>query len=152
MNMYSKAMNQMLPMLAMAGMYPELQTPSEKKISETEILWLIEEYKLIEDKKSKLSRSERDGLQYRVKWLVNKGIIQPEQIGLQPVIQEVLIPAKGDYKVECYRTACDNKEAIYYNHSTHKHYCETCADMINKANLHDAMEMFGHELCTIVEP
>lgn len=38
---------------------------------------------------------------------------------------------KGEYKGECNRTACNNSNAIFYNHSTLKHYCGKCAYEIN---------------------
>ena len=56
---------------------------------------------------------------------------------------------KGDFNAECNRTACDNPEAVYYNHSTRKHYCYSCAMQINQANRADALRLFGHDLCTL---
>ncbi len=58
---------------------------------------------------------------------------------------------KGQYKGNCNRTDCQKQGAIWYNHSTRKHYCEECANLINYHNHADAMTMFGHELCTLVE-
>lgn len=59
---------------------------------------------------------------------------------------------KGDYQGICNRTACETKlAAVYFNHSTKKHYCQVCADMINKVNP-ESYEMYGHELCTLVNP
>jgi len=63
-----------------------------------------------------------------------------------------LVPEKGDYSGECNRTACNKQPAVFYNHSTRKHYCLACARTINQYNHKDAMEMFGHELCTFVVP
>lgn len=57
---------------------------------------------------------------------------------------------KGDYNDECYRTACNVKPATYYNHSTEKHYCPGCANLINQHNAADAQRLFGHDLCTRV--
>lgn len=57
---------------------------------------------------------------------------------------------KGDYKDECYRTACKVKPATYFNHSTLKHYCPGCAMLINMNNASDAYRLFGHDLCTRV--
>jgi hypothetical protein len=54
---------------------------------------------------------------------------------------------KGDYNQECNRTACNNLEAVYYNHSTRKYYCPVCAFHINEANRADAQRLYGHELC-----
>jgi hypothetical protein len=54
---------------------------------------------------------------------------------------------KGDLQGECNRTACENKNAVYYNHSTEKYYCWYCAGLINDLNMSDALRMYGHELC-----
>lgn len=58
---------------------------------------------------------------------------------------------KGAYNGLCNRSACLAPGAKYYNHSTREHYCEDCANLINAANRNDAMRMFGHDLCTLVE-
>ncbi len=58
--------------------------------------------------------------------------------------------AKGDLNGECYRTACSNKWARYFNHSTEKHYCIQCARLINDVNRKDAIAMYGHDLCIFV--
>lgn len=58
---------------------------------------------------------------------------------------------KGQYGEECYRTACKNTRALFYNHSTRQHYCPACAKEINQANHTDAIRLYGHELCTLVE-
>lgn len=59
-------------------------------------------------------------------------------------------PQKGQLLGECYRTACKNKVAIYYNHSTKEHYCASCAHLINDYNP-EAKQIYGHELCTLVK-
>ncbi len=59
---------------------------------------------------------------------------------------------KGDYLEACNITACDtHKPAVYYNHSTRKYYCKSCAMRLNTDpyNHRDAMRMFGHTLCTL---
>lgn len=63
-----------------------------------------------------------------------------------------LAPEKGDYSGECNRTACNKQPAVFYNHSTQKHYCSACASMINQYNRADAMNLYGHDLCTFVDP
>ncbi len=55
---------------------------------------------------------------------------------------------KGEENKECNRTACSNKPAIYYNHSTRKYYCVQCARMINDVNP-ESYRIYGHQLCTI---
>lgn len=58
---------------------------------------------------------------------------------------------KGKYGEICYRTACNNTNAVFYNHSTREHYCPACAKLINTANYADAQRLYGHELCTLVQ-
>lgn len=59
---------------------------------------------------------------------------------------------KGQYGGKCNRSACLAPGAFWYNHSTRAYYCEDCARMINVANRKDAMELFGHDLCTFGRP
>jgi hypothetical protein len=61
-------------------------------------------------------------------------------------------PDKGKKDMECYRAACSNSPATWYNHSTRMFYCVDCAGLINNHNKRDAFRMFGHELCTNTEP
>lgn len=64
-------------------------------------------------------------------------------------VSRVEVTVKGEYKGSCNRTACQTPDsAYYYNHSTEKYYCDTCADLINRVNHRDSMELYGHELCT----
>ena len=58
---------------------------------------------------------------------------------------------KGVYERNCNRTACQKPGAVWYNHSTREHYCPSCASTLNEVNRADAIRMFGHDLCTIVE-
>jgi late competence protein required for DNA uptake (superfamily II DNA/RNA helicase) len=58
---------------------------------------------------------------------------------------------KGEYQGGCNRSACDNHNAEYYNHSTRMYYCRSCVKLINGVNRNDAMRLFGHDLCTIGE-
>jgi hypothetical protein len=57
---------------------------------------------------------------------------------------------KGDFQGSCNRSACLRPGASWYNHSTQKYYCQSCAIWLNTDdyNRHDAMQMFGHDLCT----
>lgn len=61
---------------------------------------------------------------------------------------EPLTPQKGLKGGNCNRTACQKPGAQFFNHSTKKYYCQTCAMLINRANHNDAMAMLGHALCT----
>ena len=54
---------------------------------------------------------------------------------------------KGDYNNECNRTACSNENATFYNSSTRKHYCSSCANKINYWSELD----HGVTLCKIPE-
>ena len=56
---------------------------------------------------------------------------------------------KGIQHGNCNRTACQKPGATWFNHSTKKYYCTECAHIINEYNYHDAMRMFGHDLCTL---
>ena len=55
---------------------------------------------------------------------------------------------KGEKNGECNRTVCTGKNANYFNHSTLKYYCSSCAELINDANREYSTGRFGHELCT----
>jgi len=50
---------------------------------------------------------------------------------------------------KCARTACNNPNAQWYNHSTRMFYCETCAAKLNKIHREEAMKLYGHDLCTL---
>jgi len=50
---------------------------------------------------------------------------------------------KGDRGEVCNRTRCNGKMSYYYNSSTGKWYCQSCAFKINTAN--------REQLCTISE-
>ena len=59
---------------------------------------------------------------------------------------------KGEYKQECNITSCQKpNSAVWFNHSTRKYYCPSCARRLNSDpfNARDAKEMFGHLLCTL---
>ena len=61
---------------------------------------------------------------------------------------------KGELNGKCNITRCQKpNSATWYNHSTRKHYCTSCANRLNndEFNKRDAMRMFGHDLCTKVE-
>lgn len=62
-----------------------------------------------------------------------------------------IIAIKGVRDEECYRTHCNVSPAIYYNHSTKMYYCAFCAEKINRYNHVDAIRLYNHELCTLVE-
>lgn len=55
---------------------------------------------------------------------------------------------QGSFNGICNRGVCEEKPAIYYNHSTRKYYCPGCASIINEWNHQEAMVKYGHELCT----
>jgi hypothetical protein len=55
---------------------------------------------------------------------------------------------KGAKDGLCNRSSCLAPGADWYNHSTRKFYCHRCAIDLNHYNRRDAMELWGHELCT----
>jgi len=62
---------------------------------------------------------------------------------------------KGELNGRCNMTECwsgNELRANWFNHSTKKHYCKACAKWLNSDtyNQKDAMEMYGHDLCTEV--
>lgn len=58
---------------------------------------------------------------------------------------------KGAKGGNCNREACQAPGAVWFNHSTLKHYCARCARDLNRSNYQDAQRLWGHELCTIDE-
>ena len=61
---------------------------------------------------------------------------------------------KGEHNQECNVTSCQKpNSAVWFNHSTRKYYCPSCARKLNDDvfNARDAQKMFGHKLCTLEE-
>jgi hypothetical protein len=60
---------------------------------------------------------------------------------------------KGVKGGNCNRTHCQLPGANWYNHGSLAYYCESCAwDLNHDAfNYRDAMENWGHLLCTLAE-
>lgn len=56
---------------------------------------------------------------------------------------------KGAKDGLCNRSARLAPGASWYNHSTQKYYCYNCAMELNPCNRKDAMELWGHDLCTL---
>ena len=56
---------------------------------------------------------------------------------------------KGEKGGICNRTACENSGAVYFNFSTEKYYCPSCAELLNDNNREEAMNIYGHDLCLI---
>lgn len=58
---------------------------------------------------------------------------------------------KGVFGGACNITRCQRPDSAYwFNHSTRAYYCRSCAHTLNfdHFNRKDAMEMWGHFLCT----
>ena len=72
----------------------------------------------------------------------------------RPAIQQVKPEPslKGKFKGNCNMTRCQKPGATWFNHSTRKFYCPECAAELNLVNKKDAMEIFGHNLCTLEIP
>ena len=66
------------------------------------------------------------------------------------------LPNKGQKGGRCNLSACPcpDKPAYWYNHGSLAYYCATCAHMLNtdSFNRRDAMERYGHLLCTDESP
>lgn len=54
-------------------------------------------------------------------------------------------PDAGEWGKLCYRTACQRSGAFYFNIGSRKHYCQECADLINREG------MSGDKLCFLSE-
>lgn len=81
---------------------------------------------------------DRDGVRQSKAYMDNLQTNKPELEG------------KGEAGKRCNRTACQAEGAYWYNHSTQKHYCETCAKLINAANQNDSyVRNLGHPLLTL---
>lgn len=44
-------------------------------------------------------------------------------------------PDAGEWGKLCYRTACQRPYAFFYNKGTQRHYCQECADVIDRENM-----------------
>lgn len=57
---------------------------------------------------------------------------------------------KGKYVGSCNRSACLRPGANWYNHGSYAYYCARCAHELNEDpfNKREAMQLFGHDLCT----
>lgn len=44
----------------------------------------------------------------------------------------------GQWGKLCYRTACQKPNAFFFNKGTYKHYCQVCADVIDRENMSGA--------------
>ena len=67
------------------------------------------------------------------------------------VEQPTLAADKGEFGGSCNITHCQRpNSATWYNHSTRKYYCRSCAHTLNydQFNRKDALEVWGHLLCT----
>lgn len=74
------------------------------------------------------------------------GVRRPE-----PDAAPKLAADKGEYGGSCNITRCQRpNSATWFNHSTRKYYCRSCAHDLNydTFNCKDAMDMWGHLLCT----
>ena len=58
-------------------------------------------------------------------------------------------PDKGVKGGSCNRSSCQAPGAVWFNHSTRAYYCPACAADLNRVNRRDAMELYGHDLCSL---
>jgi hypothetical protein len=91
------------------------------------------------------SRGRKPGLQARV---VPKE--QPSSSDDTSLGSDGYPKNKGMYAGSCNRSACLKPSAIWFNHSTRKYYCASCAHELNydRFNKADSLRMYGHLLCT----
>jgi len=55
---------------------------------------------------------------------------------------------KGKFNGNCNITSCQKPGATWWNKSTRKYYCESCALELNRVNRKDCLRLFGHpDLC-----
>ena len=74
--MITRHLMSVLPMLAMAGMSPfHKSSEAERMVNNASLEALVNEYNLIQAKKSKLSRRQRDLVEARVEYYLEKGLI-----------------------------------------------------------------------------
>lgn len=62
---------------------------------------------------------------------------------------------KGELNGTCNMSSCKTGDkATWYNHGSRAYYCKSCATRLNTdpLNARDAERLFGHDLCTEVEP
>jgi hypothetical protein len=80
---------------------------------------------------------------------INQGLVGADGSRLATNNQDdTLANDKGMMAGSCNRTACQAPQsAFYYNKSTQKFYCASCAKLINDANRADAMRLYNSELC-----
>lgn len=71
--------------------------------------------------------------------------VESTNSSIQPVNPEMV---KGAYLGLCNRRACLQPGAEWFNHSTRKYYCHSCAKLLNEVNADWAIPEFGHDLCT----
>jgi len=58
---------------------------------------------------------------------------------------------KGELNGLCNMSRClSPNNVVWYNHGSMAYYCPKCAESLNNDsfNKREAMELFGHELCT----
>jgi hypothetical protein len=68
-----------------------------------------------------MKKSKKEYTKYLHRYTINKGSRQLPNSKRN----------KGEANDVCYRTACGNEPATYYNLSTHKYYCTSCAHLLN---------------------
>lgn len=96
------------------------------------------------------ARREAPGYQEDGSYIDRDGVRQSKAYMDNLDTNKADLPGKGVKGERCNRSACQAEGAYWYNHSTQKHYCGTCADIINGANSRDSYVIdLGHPLLTL---
>jgi len=102
------------------------------------------------DKERELAGALAEAMEWN--WLSDKALIEIPDHVIEMCNEALGLDQANDVKGAsnglCNRTACQSPGATWYNHSTLKYYCKSCALDLNHENKYDAQRMFGHELCT----
>jgi hypothetical protein len=98
-----------------------------------------------------MTRIRTEGYQPDGSYVDRNGIRQSKAYLDNLDTRKAELPGKGIKGQRCNRTACQAEGAYWYNHSTDKHYCGTCADIINAANgpNDEYVRNLGHDLLTL---
>lgn len=113
---------------------------------------IAKEFELIQQKKSKLTRSERKWVEYQFhKHFRPKVNAEVKIEDKSEVKTELKKGGKGEYNGVCNMSSCNTGiPATWYNHGSYTYYCPKCAKRLNsdEYNKRDAQRLFGHNLCT----
>jgi len=70
---------------AVFWLIPKQEQIEQKQEIDKDVLDVIQEYKLIQNKTSKLSKAKRDVVKWKVKFLLRKGLISDDLININKI-------------------------------------------------------------------